>query len=83
MAFLCRLSTLRVYRKEMNMEKMTISASETSKRLGISKESTLRMLELGDIPAIRMGRNWLVPIKALDEWLMEKAKTEAKERREE
>ena len=65
------------------MEKMTISASETSRRLGISKESTLRMLELGDIPAIRMGRNWLVPIKALDEWLMEKAKTEAKERREE
>ena len=67
----------------MNMEKMTISASETARRLGISKESTLRMLELGDIPAIRMGRNWLVPIKALDEWLMEKAKTEAKERREE
>lgn len=65
------------------MEKMTISASETARRLGISKESTLRMLELGDIPAIRMGRNWLVPIKALDEWLMEKAKTEAKERREE
>ena len=65
------------------MEKMTISASETAKRLGISKESTLRMLELGDIPAIRMGRNWLVPIKALDEWLMERAKTEAKERREE
>ena len=67
----------------MNMEKMTISASETARRLGISKESTLRMLELGDIPAIRMGRNWLVPIKALDEWLMERAKTEAKERREE
>ena len=65
------------------MEKMTISASETARRLGISKESTLRMLELGDIPAIRMGRNWLVPIKALDEWLMEKAKTEATERREE
>lgn len=64
-------------------EKMLISASETAQRLGISLETTLRLLEFGEIPAIRFGRNWKVPIVALEEWVIERAKAEAKERREE
>lgn len=64
-------------------EKMLISASETAQRLGISLETTLRLLEFGEIPAIRFGRNWKIPVKALDEWVIERAKAEAKERREE
>ena len=64
-------------------EKMLISASETAQRLGISLETTLRLLEFGEIPAIRFGRNWKVPIRVLDEWVIERAKAEAKERREE
>lgn len=64
------------------MEKLTLSATETAKVLGISKETTLRLLDFGDIPAIRIGRNWKVPVKALEEWLIERAKAEAKERSE-
>ena len=68
--------------KEFEMEKLTLSATETAKLLGISKETTLRLLDFGDIPAVRMGRNWLVPVKTLEEWLIERAKAEAKERSE-
>lgn len=64
------------------MEKMTLSASETAKRLGISKETVLRLLEFGEIPAIRIGRNWKVPVSTLEEWLIKRAYEEAKERSE-
>lgn len=64
------------------MEKMTLSASETAQRLGLNKEQTLRLLEFGEIPAVRFGRNWLVPVKALEEWLIKRAYEEAKERSE-
>lgn len=63
------------------MEKKTFSAGETSLRIGISKSKTLQMLDRGEIPAIRIGRNWLVPEKALDEWLTRRAFEEAAERR--
>lgn len=63
------------------MDKKTFSAGETSLRIGISKSKTLEMLSRGEIPAIRIGRNWLVPEKALDEWLNNRAFEEAAERR--
>ena len=63
------------------MNKMTLSAGETSMRIGISKSRTLLMLDRGEIPAIRIGRNWLVPERALDEWLVARAYKEADERR--
>lgn len=68
--------------KGARMEKLTLSATETAKLLGISKETTLRLLDFGDIPAIRIGRNWKVPVRSLEEWLIERAKAEAKERSE-
>lgn len=64
------------------MDKKTFSAGETSLRIGISKSKTLQMLDRGEIPAIRIGRNWLVPEKALDEWLVCRAYKEADERRQ-
>ena len=63
------------------MEKLTLSASETSLRIGISKAKTLEMLDQGEIPAVRIGRNWLVPERALQEWLVTRAYEEANERR--
>lgn len=63
------------------MEKMTISATETARVLGISKEKAIRLLEFGEIPAVRMGRTWLVPIKSLEKWLCDRANSEAEERR--
>lgn len=63
------------------MNKKTLSAGETSLRIGISKSKTLQMLDRGEIPALRVGRNWLVPEQALDEWLVSKAWEEASERR--
>lgn len=64
------------------MEKTTLSANETALRIGISKSKALELIEQGEIPAIRIGRNWLVPDKALQDWLCTRAYAEANERRE-
>lgn len=63
------------------MEKITLSANETALRIGISKSKTLEMLHQGEIPAVRIGRNWLVPEEALEKWLIDRAYAEANERR--
>ena len=63
------------------MEKLTCSASEASLKIGMSKAKTLHLLDTGVMPGIRMGRNWIIPLDALSQWLVETAYEEARERR--
>ena len=64
------------------MESMILSAAEAASALKIKTDNMLKLLEAGQIPAIRMGRNWKVPVKALEAYVMERAEEEAKARRE-
>ena len=38
----------------------TIGIAEAARRLGLTAKATRRAAVLGDIPAIRIGRRWLV-----------------------
>lgn len=64
------------------MESMILSATEAANTLKIKTETMLQLLESGEIPAMRMGRNWKVPVKSLERYIMERAEKEAKARRE-
>lgn len=64
------------------MKKYTISASEAATRIGISKAKTLEMLAFGELPGMRIGRNWLISERALEEWCYTQSIKQAKERRE-
>jgi excisionase family DNA binding protein len=40
---------------------LTITVSEAARALGISRESAYRAVRAGQIPAVRLGRRWVVP----------------------
>lgn len=47
----------------------TLSVPEAAKILGIGIAHAYRMVNSGEIPAIRVGKRWLIPKKALDTML--------------
>ncbi len=49
----------------MGGERLTVSVLEASKLLGISKGLAFEAVRRGEIPALRVGRRWLVPVAAL------------------
>ena len=51
------------------VEKRTISVEEAGQYLGIGRSAAYEGVRSGDIPAIRIGRRWLVPVAALDRML--------------
>ena len=60
---------------------MNVSLNEAAKLVGIKTTRMQELLNTGEIPAWREGRNWKIPVKALEKWNEEKAIAEAKERR--
>jgi len=55
------------------IEKGVYNRKETAVYLGMAENTLLKLLKNGTIPHIRTGRRILVPIKALDEWLIKTA----------
>jgi excisionase family DNA binding protein len=47
----------------------TITVEEAGRRLGISRSAAYRCVERREIPALRLGRFWKVPIDAFDRML--------------
>jgi excisionase family DNA binding protein len=46
--------------------KLTISVSEAAERLGISRNLAYEAVRRGDIPTIRIGKRFLVPVAAFE-----------------
>jgi excisionase family DNA binding protein len=45
-----------------------LTIPEIARRLKIGRLAVYRMLEQGIIPAIRLGRRWIVTCRAYEEW---------------
>ena len=56
-------------KKPVSPDALTITIDETAQKLRIGRNQAYEAVKRGDIPAIRVGARWLVPIKALDELL--------------
>ncbi len=50
-------------------EARTITVEEAGRRLGISRSAAYRCVELGQIPALRLGGRIKVPVDALERML--------------
>ena len=61
--------------------KLNVSMAEAAKMVGIQASKMQELLEEGNIPAWRDGRNWKIPISALTEWNESRAYTEAGRRK--
>src|SRR5438105_15858891 len=53
-----------------------------AEKLGIDKNTVYRFLQDGTIPAIQLGRKWLVSEKAVVEWMEQETQKQTRARRE-
>ena len=58
-------------RELTTIERVTISVDEAAVMLGISRTSAYEYIRTGQLPAIRMGRRLLVPLKAISNNLLD------------
>ena len=49
--------------------RVTVSVDEAAAMLGISRTSAYEYIRTGHLPAIRMGRRLLIPLKSIDDLL--------------
>ena len=63
------------------MDKIVITAAEAAKALATSPNTVKELLETGQLPAYRDGRNWSIPISLLHEYVESRARAESQERR--
>jgi excisionase family DNA binding protein len=59
------------------METQTISVLEAARKLGIGKSLAYDSIKRGEIPVIRMGSRFRVPVRALEKLLEEGGKAQA------
>jgi excisionase family DNA binding protein len=50
-------------------KRRTLTVEEAAQRLGIGRNAAYLGVQRGEIPAIRLGRRWLVPTDRLDRLL--------------
>ena len=58
---------------EVKNEKRAYSIAEAAEVLGVSTPTLYRAARSGQIPCVKIGKRYLIPIAALDRWLQEKA----------
>lgn len=51
------------------MQQHTITVKEAAHRLGIGINQAYEACERGQIPCLRFGKRWLIPIAAFERWL--------------
>jgi excisionase family DNA binding protein len=53
----------------MRGEALTMSVEEAGRALGISRGLAYELVARGELPALRLGRRWVVPRRALERML--------------
>lgn len=51
------------------MTRKTLTVEETARILGLSRGAAYKAVRRGEIPAIRLGKRWVVSMEALSELL--------------
>lgn len=54
----------------MVTQETVLTIPEVAKRLRIGKNSAYKYIRNGRIPSIKLGRRYLIPVKALENWLI-------------
>ncbi|NLN84455.1 MAG: helix-turn-helix domain-containing protein [Firmicutes bacterium] len=59
--------------KKMDAQnKLALSIPQAADALGLSETFTRQLVYSGELPAVKVGRRWIVPVNALDRWLAER-----------
>jgi len=65
------------------MENLVYTSAEVAEILRTRPNTIIDMLNSGELPAYREGRNWKIPRECLERYIVTKAMKETKERRKE
>ena len=65
------------------MESVVYTPSDVSKLLRIRVATVYELIECGDLPAIRIGKNYKIPKVAFDEWVVNRTMEQREERKHE
>lgn len=63
------------------MNQLIVSATEASKLMQTDRHTVLELLDRGELPGYREGRNWKIPLRLLNAYIENRAIKESKERR--
>lgn len=64
------------------MERIIYTPAEVSRLLSIKLQTVYDLIKCGDMPALRIGRNYKIPKEMFDEWLRNAASAQTKRRNE-
>lgn len=56
------------------MEKLTLSAAEAAKIIGVSRATMYKMMKAQGFPTVQFGKRILVSRKGLERWVEEQSK---------
>ena len=62
--------------QEEKIAKMAFSISEAAEFLGIGKNTMATLVHSKGFPRVKVGRRIIIPINALNQWLLEASKCE-------
>lgn len=57
----------------MTENKMALSIPKAAKTLDLSETFVRRLVYEKRLPAVKVGRRWIIPVKSLELWLNEQA----------
>lgn len=63
------------------MEQLVVSANTARQMLGISPNKMKELLDTGEIIAYKSGSAWKIPVRALEEYVLARARRETNERK--
>ena len=53
----------------MREQRLTMSVEEAAEALGVSRGLAYELVARGELPALRLGRRWVIPRRALEQML--------------
>lgn len=60
--------------KQKTDSPLTIGPDKAADKLGLAPGKVRQMLHNGELPGIKLGKRWLIPVKALENWVDEQVK---------
>lgn len=65
--------------KQVTDNPITVTPDRAADMLGLAASVVRQMLYRGELPALKVGRRWLIPVKALENWVEGQTKYVANE----
>lgn len=56
---------------------LAISIPQAAAKIGISPTKFRELVYKGAVPAVKVGTRWIIPVKALENWLDQQLKEQA------